>query len=113
MGLMPGRPEINELFVGYTHSLRPYTPRPPVSKQLYWVSSLSTEAKSSLPEYLGETLFFHFLSFAPLHLDENVLAPYVAFIFLGQDSHAFKIDTQRGENKESHSWFVKSLKKNM
>lgn len=92
LALIPGRPEINELFVGYTHSLCPFTPRPHVSKQLYWVSSLSTEAKSSLPECSGETLFLHFLNFAPLHLDENVLAPYVAFILW----LCFSTDTQWG-----------------
>lgn len=37
LALMHGRPEINELFVGYTHSLRLCTPRPHVCKQCYWV----------------------------------------------------------------------------
>lgn len=43
--LVAGRPEINELFVGYTHSPRLCTPQAHVSKQCYWVFSLSTKTE--------------------------------------------------------------------
>lgn len=52
--LMPGRPEINELFVGYTHSLRLCTPRPHVSSQGF--SHYSTKAESISPDCPGEIL---------------------------------------------------------
>ncbi len=59
LALMPGRPEINELFVGYTHFLRLCTPRPHVCKQRYWVFSLCSKVVSFSPECSGEILYLH------------------------------------------------------
>lgn len=45
-----------------------------VSKQCYWVFSLSTKAESIRPKCSGEIFYFRFLSFPLPLLEENVLS---------------------------------------